>query len=96
MRLDNIKKNLVSFFKKLRKYRYLIIGALIVGLFTYTVGIINSELSPERDQSAYEEARSQIEKVEFDQEAVKTIVRLRELNVDVDTIFAPGRTNPFE
>ena len=96
MRLDNIKKSLVSFFKKLERYRYLIIGTAIIGLFTYTVGIINSELSPERDQTAYDEARLQIEKVEFDEEAVKTIVRLRELNVDVDTIFAPGRTNPFE
>ena len=96
MRLDNIKKSIISFFKKLRKYRYLIIGTAIVGLFTYTVGIINAELSPERDQSAYEEARLQIKPVEFDEDAVKTIVRLRELNVDVDTIFAPGRTNPFE
>lgn len=96
MNLENIKNSLLSALRKLEKYRYLIIGGVIVGLFAYTVGVINSELSPARDQAAYEEARLQIEKVEFDQEAVETIVRLRELNVDVDAIFAPGRTNPFE
>lgn len=80
----------------LRHYQYLIIGFIIVGLFAYTVSIIDRELSPERDQAAYDEALSSIESVKFNQEAVETIVRLRDLNIDVNTIFDPNRTNPFE
>ena len=96
MKLDKIKNQLQKATRQLSKFRYLLIGAVIVGLFVYTVGIINGQLNQERDQAAYDEARLNIEKVEFDQDAVKAIVRSRDLKVDVDAIFAPGRTNPFE
>jgi len=96
MKLDKLKPKLKSLGRQLGKYRYLLIGLTIIGVFVYTVNIINSELTPNRDQAAYEEAKLNIGKVEFNEEAVKTIVRLRDLNIDVDAIFAPGRTNPFE
>ena len=96
MRIDRLKKPLVKIFGKLHQYRYILLGAIIISLYVYAVGIINSELSPERDQAAYDKTRQSIERVQFNEEAVKTIVRLRELKVDVDAIFAPGRTNPFE
>ena len=96
LKLDKIKDQLQKIIRRLSKYRYLLIGVVIIGLFTYTVSIINRQLNQERDQAAYDEARLNIEKVEFDQDAVKAIVRSRDLKVDVDAIFAPGRTNPFE
>ncbi len=94
MKLDKLPLDkIVSW---LHRYQYIIIGAIIVGLFVYAVSIINSQLSPTRDQAAYDEALSDIESIKFNQEAVETIVRLRDLNVDVDAIFDPNRTNPFE
>lgn len=80
----------------LQSKQYFLIGLAVVGLFAYAVSIINSQLSPERDQAAYEAALGEIESVKFNQSAVETIVRLRDLNVDVDAIFDPNRTNPFE
>lgn len=79
-----------------QRWQYFIIGGIVVGLFAYTVSIIDSQLSPARDQAAYDEALSNIESVTFNQDAVETIVRLRDLNVDVGAIFDPNRTNPFE
>lgn len=96
MKLDKLKTKAAHVGKILERYRYILIGVIIIGAFVYTIGIINSQLSPQRDQTAYDEARLNIDKVEFDQKAVETIVRLRDLKVDVDSIFAPGRTNPFE
>jgi len=80
----------------LQNKQYFLIGLVVVGLFTYAVSIINSQLSPQRDQAAYEAALNDIESVKFNQSAVETIVRLRDLNVDVGAIFDPNRTNPFE
>jgi hypothetical protein len=80
----------------LKRYQYFLIGTIILGLFVCAINIINHQLSPERDQAAYEAALDSIESVKFNQEAVETIVRLRDLNVDVDAIFDPNRINPFE
>jgi hypothetical protein len=96
MKLSKLKDQFKKLFGKLKQFRYLIVGTVIVALFAYAVGVVNSELSAERDQAAYDNARQQVERVKFDQDAVKTIVKLRDLNIDVDAIFAPGRTNPFE
>ena len=96
MKLEKIKSLLASLSKTFGRYQYLLISLVVVGLFIYAVAIINSQLSTERDQAAYDEALTGIETVKFNQDAVETIVRLRDLNVDVNAIFDPGRTNPFE
>lgn len=94
--LSKLKDQARPIITRLVKFQYLIVGTVIVAVFAYTINIINSELSPARNEAAYEEARLKIERVEFDENSVKTIVRLRDLNIDVSSIFAPGRTNPFE
>lgn len=94
--LNKIISQIKPLLRRVARYQYLLIGGVIVALFAYTVSVINSELSPERDEDRYNQARLNIEKVEFDEDSVKTIVRLRDLNIDVEAIFAPGRTNPFE
>lgn len=96
MKLDKSQLSLTRITSALRRYQYLLVGLIIVGLFVYAVSIINSQLSPERDQAAYDAALAEIKPVEFNKEAVETIVRLRDLNIDVNAIFDPGRTNPFE
>lgn len=96
MKLDQISTILRRALEILTRFQYSIIGVVIVGLFIYAVGVINSQLSPQRDQAAYDEALSNIKSVKFNQDAVETIVRLKDLNVDVNAIFDPGRTNPFE
>ena len=96
MNLEKIKPSLSRLFKTLRRYQYLLVSLIIVGLFVYAVTIINRQLGTARDQAAYDEALKNTKTVKFNQEAVETIVRLRDLNVDVNAIFDPGRTNPFE
>lgn len=94
MKLDKLPLGKITDW--LHRHQYVIIGTIIVGLFVYAINIINTQLSPQRDQAAYDQALSSIESVKFNQEAVETIVRLRDLNVDVNAIFDPDRTNPFE
>jgi hypothetical protein len=96
MKLDQLSPSLNRLLKNLAKYQYALVGALVLSLFVYAVSIINDQLSPERDQAAYDAALSNIKTVKFNQEAVETIVRLKDVNVDVNAIFDPGRTNPFE
>jgi hypothetical protein len=94
MKLDKLPIDKIV--RTLERYQYLIIGLIVVGLFVYAVNIINSQLSPQRDQAAYDAALQSIESIKFNQSAVETIVRSRDLNVDVNAIFDPSRTNPFE
>ncbi|HEX9679558.1 MAG TPA: hypothetical protein VGA08_02985 [Candidatus Saccharimonadales bacterium] len=94
--LNKIKPQLKQVLRFFSNYRYSLLGLVVVGLCIYSVSLVNSELSPERDEQAYQQALSDIDEVKFDQQAVQTIVRLRDLRVDVNSIFAPGRTNPFE
>lgn len=96
MKINDVKPLIRRMLKILNRYQYALISVVIVGLFIYTVNIINSQLSAKRDQAAYDAALSSIKSVKFNQEAVETIVRLKDLNVDVNAIFDPGRTNPFE
>lgn len=96
MKIDKSQLSFARITAVLRHYQYLLVGLIIVGLFVYAVGIINSQLSPARDQAAYDAALAEIKPVKFDKTAVETIVRLRDLNIDVNAIFDPGRTNPFE
>ena len=96
MNLSQVKQSLRRLLKSLGRYQYVVVSVVIVGLFIYAVSIINSQLSAKRDQAAYDAALGSIESVKFNQQAVETIVRLKDLNVDVNAIFDPGRTNPFE
>lgn len=84
-----------SLLRTLSRYRYPLIGTLIVGLFAFTVWRIDYHSAAERDNEAYEEQLSTVERVNFDEDAVEKILQLRDTGIDIEPNFPRGRTNPF-
>lgn len=89
-------KLLTSIKNGLHKYRYLLLGTLIVAIFGLTVWRIETLSSPARDEAAYNEALSTVERVTIDEAVVEKIVNLRDASVEVDPQFPGNRENPFE
>lgn len=91
----NTLRPLFAHISRLYTYRYPLIGALIIALFAFTVLRINSYLDGSRDEAAFIEAKASVESFTFNQEAINTILELRDAGVDIEPSFPSGRTNPF-
>ena len=95
MNLDSLMPLLKQFGQFVIKARYPIFAVIIVSLFAYTVLKIDAQSSTERDEAVYATKRSEVQRVEFNQDAIDTILRLRNIDVDIDPQFPGNRNNPF-
>lgn len=93
--METIKNQLKNLLSLLAKYRYPVVGAVIVALFGFTVWRIDYLSAPERDEESYNEQLTTVEKVNFDEEAIEAILELKDTDVEVRSNFPGNRTNPF-
>ena len=76
-------------------YRYLLIGAGVLGIFGFAILRIDSVLQSESDQNKYNELLSSVKKVKFNEEAAQQIRSLEDTNASISGELAPDRNNPF-
>jgi len=79
----------------LYKYKYIIGSLVVLGVFSFVILRIDSLSSPEANQQRYEEGVIQIEKVTFDEDAIKIINDLNPTDVKVGGNINDSRNNPF-
>lgn len=89
--LDRFKQ----LFSVIRRFRYLIFGSIIVALFGFTVWRIDYLSAAARDEEAYQEQLSTVDRISFDEEAIEQILDLRDADVEVNPNFPGNRINPF-
>lgn len=95
MNIDTLAKKSKGLLEVIKRYRYPLVGAIIVALFGFTVWRIDYLSAPERDEEAYNEQLSTVERINFDEEAIEEILKLRSADVDISPNFPGNRTNPF-
>lgn len=95
MKFDSILKLLKRALPFINKFRYPLIGALVIALFAITVFRIDYLSASERDEEVYNELITTVENVKFDQNTIDKILSLKETKVDIHTQFPANRTNPF-
>jgi hypothetical protein len=95
MKASALTRSLKRLLGVIRKYRYPIVGAVIIGLFAFTVWRIDYLSSPERDEEAYNEQLTTVERIEFDEAAIEAILELEDTGIDIQPNFPGNRNNPF-
>ena len=95
MKFDSLLKALKSILPTLKKFRYPLVGAIVIAVFAFTVFQIDSLSGTERDKEVYDELLSSVEKIQFNHGTINEILKLKEADVDVQSQLPNDRTNPF-
>jgi hypothetical protein len=95
MNIDSIKKQLSHVGSVLVKFRYPLIGALIVAVFAFTVYRIDTLSSPDRDEAAYNDLLLTVERFQFDEDIINEILKLDDTGIEINPNFPGSRNNPF-
>ncbi len=77
------------------KYRVTLTSIAILLVFSTAIIRIDRLASPDMNQDRYDEQLETIQRVDFDEDAIKEIRALRDVDVDVDSRFNDRRENPF-
>lgn len=77
------------------KFRYILVGFLVVLVLIIAVFRINQHSNVNQNQERYDEQLLTIKRIDFDQDVVQQILDLNDLNIDIDSIFPDNRNNPF-
>lgn len=77
------------------KYRVALTSIAILVVFSTAIIRIDSLINPQVNQERYDEQLESISKVSFDEDAIKLIKALRDVDADVDSDFNSDRNNPF-
>ena len=77
------------------RFRYLIVGALVLATFGYAGFKIDTFLQVDRDQATYDEKLLEIKSVEFDDSVIERIRSLNKSSAEITGDLDEDRTNPF-
>lgn len=77
------------------RYRYILIGSVIIGIFGFAALRIDTALQIDRDENVFEAKRAEVKPITFDEEAIEEIRRLKDAGVDIESNFPTNRNNPF-
>lgn len=96
MKLDSLStKSLEPIFAYLKRYRVMLFLLLFAGLYVYllyTIGQLTSATPTAADVSS---EQSTVKRLRVDEDAVQSMLKLREENVEIQTLFNEARNNPF-
>lgn len=96
MKFDTFSKWAVRIKPIIIRYRYPIVGVIVIALFAFTVFRIDALSTIEADQETYDKGIASIERIEFDEKAIETIRLLRDTGVDINPQLPSNRDNPFQ
>jgi hypothetical protein len=71
---------------------FLVISCSLIGLIIIDI-TIQADANP--TQSQIDEAKKSVKVITFKKESINVINNLREQNITIDTLFDPGRVDPF-
>ena len=77
------------------RFKYLLLGAAVVATLLIAVVRINQHSGVAINQERYDEQLLTVKRVSFDQDVIQRILDLKDLNVDIKSIFPDSRSNPF-
>ncbi|MDX1765586.1 MAG: hypothetical protein R3313_01385 [Candidatus Saccharimonadales bacterium] len=77
------------------RYKYLILGGAVIITLLVSVFRINQHSNVDLNQERYDEQYLTIKRINFDLDTIERILELKDLNVDIESIFPDSRTNPF-
>ena len=79
----------------IRKHTLLIFVLIFTGIYGFLAIRVNYLMQNEPSSAQIQEKLDTVKRVKIDQEAVDTIMRLRDQNVEVKILFDDARNNPF-
>jgi hypothetical protein len=77
------------------KSRYLIIGGIILGIFAFAALKIDAQLQVQRNEDIFNEQRTVIESIKFDEQTAGLIRELNDSNAEINARLDQDRRNPF-
>ena len=95
MKLDTILPKLMPLVRLISRFKYLLGGLVIIGLFAYTVLVINRQLALDTSDDIYRQKVSEIKKIDFDEAAIERIKNLQDIDVNIGSQLPDNRNNPF-
>ncbi len=94
--LDSAKNSLGKYLAIINKNQVFIVLVVASCILIYTLIQSRTYLNPERNEDKYSEEIIKVNYATIDQELVDEIsATLEDENIDVDSNFVPGRTDPF-
>lgn len=94
--LKSILKTLKSFGTKLQQYLVFIFIITIVGLYGFLVFQISLASQKEPSQDEIDTQLISAKQLKIDQESIDKIIKLKDQNIAIQSLFEKARENPFQ
>ena len=96
MNFDKLSiKNTQPIIDFVKRYRFILFFVLFAGLYLYLMFTINQLTTATPSQSEVDSELKTVKRLRVDEDAVDSMLRLEEENIEVKGLFEEARNNPF-